>query len=156
YLSSKQVANFSAILEHSWDYGAIDVANKVGATSCWLDPYRSRSMDFLGNRPEGIPQVEPEIMRILDAGRDFADDHGPTVYIENHDHKRFMLKAGGRGSWFLTQPYVIALFTSPGATLIYNGQEWGLDNDMPESGDGRVVPRPLDWGLRSDETGKNV
>jgi pullulanase/glycogen debranching enzyme len=145
--------NFGVILEHTWDYAAIDVTNKVGATSCWLDPYRSQMMDYLGNRPEGHPQVEPPIMRLLDANRDFGLGRAPTIYIENHDHRRFMLKAGGRQFWYLTQPYIIALFTSPGATLIYNGQEFGLDNDMPESGEGRVVPRPLDWSLRTDEFG---
>jgi hypothetical protein len=113
-------------------------------------------MDYLGNRPEGFPQVEPTVMRLLDAGRDFGERHAPTIYIENHDHKRFMLKAGGRVCWYLTQPYVIALFTSPGATLLYNGQEWGIDNDMPEDGNGRVVARPLDWTLRSDPTGTAV
>ncbi len=113
-------------------------------------------MDFLGNRPEGHPQVEPDIMRLLDSGCDFETGRAPTVYIENHDHRRFMLKAGGRSFWYLTQPYIIALFTSPGATLIYNGQEFGLDNDMPESGDGRVVPRPLDWGMLAAEPGPTV
>lgn len=148
--------NFALILEHSWDFEAIDVTNKVGATSCWFDPYRSRTMDYLGNRPQGVPQVEPGLLRLLDAHRDFADGHGPTVYIENHDHRRFMLKAGGRGFWYLTQPYIIALFTSPGAVLIYNGQEFGLDNDMPEDGLGRVVPRPLDWLMRNEEPGPTV
>lgn len=148
--------NFALILEHSWDFEAIDVTNKVGATSCWLDPFRSRNMDYLGNRPEGHPQVEPGLMRLLDAHRDFGTDHTPTIYIENHDHRRFMLKAGGRDFWYLTQPYVIALFTAPGAVLIYNGQEFGLDNDMPEDGLGRVVPRPLDWLLRDAEPGPTV
>ena len=148
--------NFGIALEHSWDYAAIDVTNKVGATSCWLDPYRSQMMDYLGNRPEGHPQVEPAIMRLLDSNRDFGLGREPTIYIENHDHRRFMLKAGGRPFWYLTQPYIIALFTSPGATLIYNGQEFGLDNDMPESGDGRVVPRPLDWNLRTLEPGPTL
>jgi len=33
--------------------------------------------------------------------------------------------------------------------LIYNGQEFGADNDVPEGGPGRVIPRPHDWnGLR--------
>jgi glycosidase len=100
--------------------------------------------------------VEPSILRLLDAGRDFDGGHVPTIYIENHDHRRFMLKAGGREFWYLTQPYVIALFTSPGATLIYNGQEFGLDNDMPESGDGRVVARPLDWSLLDARPGPEV
>jgi pullulanase/glycogen debranching enzyme len=156
HYSKKKIKNFATILEHSWDYAAIDVVNKVGSTSCWLDPYRSQSMDYIGNRPAGIPQVEQGIMRMLDSGRDFALDHVPTIYIENHDHKRFMLKAGGRGSWFLTQPYIIALFTSPGATLIYNGQEYGAQNDMPESGDGRVVPRPLDWTWLQQDPGPKV
>ncbi len=156
HLSRTGNPNFSFILEHSWDYDAIDVVNKVGATSCWLDPYRSRNMDYLGNRPDGHPQVETEIMRLLDAGRDFDAGRVPTIYIENHDHKRFILKAGGRPDWYLTQPYIIALFTSPGATLIYNGQEFGIDNDMPESGDGRVVPRPLDWNLLAADPGPTL
>src|SRR5207249_4716962 len=77
----------------------------------------------------------------------------PTIYIENHDHKRFTLKAGGRAYWYLTQPYIIALFTCAGASLIYNGQEFGADNDMPDWGDGRVVPRPLDWPSAGVEPG---
>jgi len=156
YFSQKKIRNFAMILEHSWDYAAVDVVNKVGATSCWLDPFRSQSMDYLGNRPRGVPQVQPNIMRMLNSGRDFGADHVPTIYIENHDHLRFMLKAGGRAYWYLTQPYIIALFTCPGATLIYNGQEFGADNDMPESGDGRVVARPLDWNWLMQDAGPTV
>jgi pullulanase len=156
HFSRTRNPNFALILEHSWDYDAIDVVNKVGATSCWLDPYRSRNMDYLGNRPEGHPQLEPAVMRLLDSGRDFGAGRVPTIYIENHDHRRFLLKAGGRSYWYLTQPYIIALFTSPGAPLIYNGQEFGMDNDMPESGNGRVVPRPLDWKLSTADPGPKL
>jgi pullulanase len=156
YLSLHQGKNFAMILEHIWDYAAIDVTNKVGATSCWLDPYRSRSMGYLGYRPEGVPQAEPSIMRMLDSGRDFEPQRAPTIYIENHDHQRFMIKAGGRNYWYLTQPYVIALFTCAGATLIYNGQEFGLDNDMPESDPGRVIPRPLEWNLLDGDPGQSI
>jgi pullulanase len=113
-------------------------------------------MGFLGDRPQGIPQIESSIMRMLDSGRDYDAGRTPTAYIENHDHQRFMLKAGGRPFWYLTQPYVLALFTSAGAVLVYNGQEYGADNDMPESGDGRVVPRPLDWNLLQADPGQKV
>ena len=156
HLSKTGNKNFAFVLEHSWDFAAIDVVNQVGATSCWLDPFRSENPDFLGNRPEGHPQVEAAIMRLLDSGRDFGSGRVPTIYIENHDHRRFMLKAGGRPFWFLTQPYVIELFTSPGAVLIYNGQEFALDNDMPEEGNGRVVPRPLDWNQLTADPGPKV
>lgn len=156
HLAKTNYKNFALILEHEWNYSSVDVTNKVGATSCWLDPYRSLSMDFLGNRPNGIPQIEPSIMRMLNSGRDFNDSRVPTIYIENHDHLRFMLKAGGRNFWYLTQPYVIALFTCAGAPLIYNGQEFGLDNDMPESGNRRVIPRPIDWSLRGINPGPTI
>lgn len=156
HLSRTGNKNFALILEHEWDYGAVGVTNSVGATSCWLDPYRSRSMSYLGDRPAGVPQIEPPIMRLLDSGRDFDQGRAPTIYVENHDHQRFMLKAGGRQSWPLTQPYIIALFTSAGAPLVYNGQEYGADNDMPEEGGGRVVPRPLDWDWLEAEPGPAV
>jgi pullulanase len=156
HLSETGNKNFAFILEHSWDYGAIDVVNKVGATGCWLDPFRSLSMSYLGDRPQGIPQVEPPLMRMLDSGRDFALGRVPTTYIENHDHRRFMLKAGGRDYWYLTQPYVLALFTCAGAPLIYNGQEFGQDNDMPEDGPDRVVPRPVNWSLRDSGPGPTL
>ena len=156
WLSRNKSPDFGIVLEHSWDYGAIDAVNKTGATSCWLDPFRSLSMSYLGDRPQGVPQIETPIMRMLDSGRDFGTGRAPTIYIENHDHKRFMLKAGGREPWYLTQPYIIALFTCCGATLIYNGQEYGASNDMPESGDGRVVPRPLDWAALESDPGPKV
>ena len=152
YLSDKQIQYFDMTLEHRWDYSSIDVTNKVGATSCWLDPYRSQSQDFLGNR-----QIEPSIMRLLDSGRDFDANRGPTIYVENHDHRRLMRKTGTtQDLWYLTQPYVMALFCSPGATLIYNGQEFGMNDDMPESGDGRVVPRPVHWSLSQAEPGASL
>ncbi|RYG69386.1 DUF3459 domain-containing protein [bacterium] len=156
HLSATGQQNFSMTLEHSWDFEAIPAANEAGADSCWLDPYRSQSMNYLGQRPHGQPQIEPGILRILDAGRDFDEGRVPTIYIENHDHRRIARVAGGRECWALTQPYVIALFTSPGAVLMYNGQEWGIDNDMPEEGEGRVTPRPLDWDIREEGDGPRI
>lgn len=150
HISQTGNTNFALILEHSWDYSAIDVTNKVGATSCWFDNFRSLSMGYLGYRPHGFPQVEASIMRVLDSARDFGENRTPTIYIENHDHRRFLLKAGGLAQWALTQPYVIALFSCSGAALIYNGQEFGMANDMPEQGTARVVARPLDWTLLND------
>ncbi len=156
YLSRTANKNFAFVMEHSWDYAAIDVVNKVGATSCWLDPYRSQSMSYLGDRPAGKPQIESSMMRMLNSGLNYGTGRAATIYIENHDHRRFMLKAGGRPFWFLTQPYVIALFTSSGATLVYNGQEYGADNDMPEDGNLRVVPRPLDWKTLQQDPGPAI
>ena len=66
--SGESFTTVAMILEHSWDYAAIDVTNAVGATSCWLDKYRSLSMWYIGDRPAGIPQLEPSIIRMLRFG----------------------------------------------------------------------------------------
>jgi len=152
-------ANFPLILEHEWDYSSIDVVNKVGATSCWLDPFRSGSRDYLTQR-----QIQPGIMRFLDAARDFTPGRTATTYVENHDHETFMVNAGSRDDWWRTQPYAIALFTAAGAPLLHNGQEFAELYPMPEDDSHapansqdpavrRVVPRPLRWERQIDGAG---
>lgn len=159
FLSQTGRKDFALILEHEWDYSSVDVVNKVGATSCWLDPYRSHTMDMLGQRG-----IDGRIMRLLDAGRDFGPGRVPTIYLENHDHQRFMQKVGARDQWWRTQPYMIALLTSPGAVLLHNGQEWGQMDWMPEPGEEeerhrdmpRVQPRPLRWNELQDGPGQAI
>ena len=156
YLYDQNIENFSLILEHSWDYGAIDAVNKVGATSCWLDPFRSLHANCLGGR-----YLDTHIMRVLDSARDFGEDKCPTIYIENHDHEAIALKAGVDRNqyWPMLQPYMIALFTSPGAVLIHNGQEFGenywiIENDSNAPyADRRVQARPVRWDKEKDSTG---
>jgi glycosidase len=151
-LARRNLDRFPLFLEHTWDYDSIHVADVVNATGCWLDPFRSRSRGFLSGR-----QIEPAVMRLLDAGRDFAVDARPVTYIENHDHESIALNAGSRDEWWRTQPYAIALFTAAGVPLIHNGQEYAEIYRMPEigaetgpgdsrdPGQRRVVPRPLRW-----------
>jgi 1,4-alpha-glucan branching enzyme len=144
--------NFALTLEHSWDYSAIDVANKVGASSCWYDMFRSQSMGFLEARAP-----RPGLMRMLASSRDFEDGIVATNYLENHDHKAFALKASSnRDEWWRMQPYLIALYTCPGAVLVHNGQEYANSYDMPEDGDGRVVSRPIEWASLGDSVGRSV
>jgi pullulanase len=94
---------------------------------------------------------------MLAASQQFDPEAGPTNYIQNHDHRAFMLVASAdRNEWWRMQPYLIALFTCPGAVLVHNGQEYANSYDMPEDGAGRVVPRPIDWGAIRDGVGDSV
>jgi hypothetical protein len=151
--------DFPLILEHEWDYPSIGVVNTVGATSCWLDPFRGRSREYLTQR-----QIQPGILRFLDAARDFAAGRTATTYIENHDHESIMLNAGSRDEWWRVQPYAIALLTAAGAPMLHNGQEFAELYPMPEDDSGapaasldpavkRVVPRPLRWDSAGDGPG---
>jgi 1,4-alpha-glucan branching enzyme len=90
-------------------------------------------------------------------------------YIENHDHSRFvcnfdrlfrdndLLSEGNRGLWYKTQPYLIGLMTAKGIPLLWQGQEFGENYYVPESGWGRVMLfRPVRWDYFYDPVGKTV
>lgn len=98
------------------------------------------------------------------------DDTVPKTalqYIENHDHSRFLcnfgttvadndlLREGIRDRWFKVQPYLIALFTARGIPMLWQGQEFGENYYVPESGFGRVALfRPVRWDYFYDPIGK--
>ncbi len=142
-------------LEDSWGYDAIDRTNFAGADGCWLDPFRTAVTDGLA-APAG---VGPAALRALDSARDFAPTAQPVIYLENHDHSGVAWQAGGRSRWFRTQPAAIALFTSPGALLLRNGQEFGWDVMLWEDDSAapaefkRVQPRSVPWPLADDAIG---
>jgi pullulanase len=84
---------------------------------------------------------------------DAGSSRRPVTYIENHDHSTITEQCGGRNVWWRTQPLAIALLSICGAPLIHNGQEFGEQYWFPESGNGRVMPRPLRWERSSDASG---
>src|SRR5271157_443969 len=137
--------NFSLILEDTWDFQAINTTNVVVASNCWFDMMRARTADYLA--PWG--HVDTRFLRVLNSGKDFAASKGPVMYIENHDHMTVTFIAGGRDKWYRVQPYIIALYTCPGAVMVNMGQEFGRNEYMPEDDSSlppdqkRVRPRPL-------------
>jgi pullulanase len=160
FLSDTCRNNFSLILENLPDnrYQAVEDTNRIDATGTWFDPLMYQVFD-LGK----AQQIQPSIIRALNASKDFGNGKGPVTYIENHDHGTLVNKIGGdfvgvdrTAHWFRTQPYAIALLTAPGAVMIHNGQEFGDEYYMPNSGNGRVIPRPLNWDRLGDNAGKTL
>lgn len=161
YLYGTDRQNISLMIEHLPDnrYDAIADTNYIGATGSWFDQFMFKAWQF-GN----TNTVDTSIMRPMDTHRDFAPASGPVVYIENHDHGTIVNKVGGNrigvdvrpNHWFKSQPYAIALLTLPGAILIHNGQEFGDEYFVPESGPDRVSPRPLNWERLKDEIGTSL
>lgn len=145
YESQTQRSNIAHFIEHLTDdrYEAIADTNEICASGCWFDPFMYKNWQYGGNS-----NIDAEILRILNANSGFATGKGPVTYIENHDHSYITRAVGGRQRWFKTQPPAIALLTSPGAVMIRSGQEFGEDYGIPESGDDRVVARPLEWNTK--------
>ena len=142
HLAGQGRDNIALILEHLTDnrFEAINDTNQIGATGCWFDPFMYQTQTY-----GRYGRIDQQLLRILNSKMDFLPEKWPVTYIENHDHSRLVNEIGGRHRWYKTQPAAIALFTSPGMTMIYNGQEFGEDYWLPHEGAARVSPRPLRW-----------
>ena len=141
-------SNMSFTIEDFTDnrYDAIDDTNQIAATGCWFDPFMLNTFHYAGTG-----QLDGELLRILNSNLGFATGKWPVTYVENHDHSSLVQNAGGRGRWYKAQAPAISLLTSPGIVLIHNGQEFGEDYFVPESGPDRVTPRPLRWATHSQD-----
>jgi len=152
-------SHFSLTLEHL-DMSAVSVVKQTSATSYWNNELYQRCFDSLWNG-----QIDPRILNAINSHAGLPDgEQTPTIYLGNHDHSQVAWQAGAKESagalrWWRTQPYAVALFTSPGAVLIQNGQEFGedywlMEND--ESSNRRVKPRPLRWDFVGDSIGSKL
>jgi 1,4-alpha-glucan branching enzyme len=93
-------------------------------------------------------------------------------FIENHDHARFvcnfrrlnpagesndLLSEGDRGAWYKVQPYLIGLMTGKGIPMLWQGEEFGENYYVPDTGWGRVMLfRPVRWDFFYDPVGKTM
>jgi pullulanase len=133
-------------------YLAIDQVNRIGADGAWQDPFGWAVTAAAQNGT-----TPGSMVRDLDTAEGFTNGGSPVIYMENHDHGSTINKMPGkRAEWWRTQPAAVALFTCAGGVLLRNGQEFGQDIFIPETGDDRVAPRPLDWSLRDDEIGQRL
>ncbi|MGR8981657.1 MAG: alpha-amylase family glycosyl hydrolase [Gammaproteobacteria bacterium] len=142
HLDQTDRSNVALFIEHLTDnrFEAINDTNQIGASGCWFDPFMFKNFEYGRNG-----SIDSEILRIINANLDFDQGRGPVTYVQNHDHSAIVHEVGGRGRWFKTQPAAVTLLTSPGSVMVHNGQEFGQEEFLPGSGDGRVVPRPLRW-----------
>jgi hypothetical protein len=144
----------SFILEHLPDnrYEAVEAMNRLDADGCWYDPLMFQAF---GTCASG--NISTSLVRALHAGLDCADHRRPLTYIENHDHSTLTEHCiGGRDQWWRAQPAAIALMTCCGAPMVHNGQEFAEQYGLPESGSGRVEPRPLRWERADDGPGRSL
>ncbi len=157
YMVQSGEDNFSMTLEHlSMD--AVEVTKNTHATSYWDNALYGQCFDGLWHN-----RIQPALLNALNNQRYLSGTNKvSTIYIGNHDHSHVTWRAGARNNagaleWYRTQPYVIALMTSPGAPMVQNGQEFAEDHWIPEDDKGsgrRVQSRPLHWDYPNDKFGK--
>ena len=156
YMRSIYQNNFSMTLEHL-NMEAVDVTLNTRASSYWDNALYGECFDGLWN-----DRIQPSLLNALNNNRYLlGSGKVPTIYLSNHDHSHVTWQAGARNNagaleWYRTQPWAIAMMTSPGAPMVQNGQEFAEDHRLPEDDHGsgrRVQPRPLHWSYAGDSIG---
>jgi 1,4-alpha-glucan branching enzyme len=86
----------------------------------------------------------------------------PFQYTDTHDHSHLIVFASNqfdrpfadRDVWYKLQPFAIALLTSEGVPMLWEGQEFADNHNLPSSGDARVhFRRNTHWEYFYDEEG---
>ncbi len=96
----------------------------------------------------------------------------PLQFIESHDKSRLMYLLSGEHSpyhggfdlfnrnrthWYRLQPYAIALMSSVGVPLLWQGQEFGEIYGKHDDGGSRVLAaRPLHWNYFYERGGRDL
>ncbi len=150
------------ILEQSYSNATWQNASFSAAAACAHGA--PGAIENLGHRLGALGYIE----QITQNGETFAKL--PLQFIENHDHSRFICEfglryhdwnplfaEGDRSQWYRLQPYLIALLAAKGVPMLWQGQEFGENYFLPDSGLGRVLLlRPLRWDYFYDTAGKTL
>jgi len=150
------------ILEQSYSNATWQNASFGAASACARGI--PGAIENLGHRLGALGYIEQTTQN----GETFAKL--PLQYIENHDHSRFVCEfglryrdwnplfaEGDRSQWYRLQPYLIALLAAKGIPMLWQGQEFGENYFVPDSGLGRVLLlRPLRWDYFYDAAGKSL
>jgi maltooligosyltrehalose trehalohydrolase len=90
----------------------------------------------------------------------------PFQYLESHDHSQLIVFAGtvndngpmppgNRDLFYKLQPYAIALYTSQGIPMLWEGQEFADSYSLPDNGLARInLRRDTHWEYFYDQDGQ--
>jgi 1,4-alpha-glucan branching enzyme len=106
----------------------------------------------------------PDTRTVVDAAGDPVEmPLAPFQYIESHDHSQLIVFAGtkdgplapgDRDKFYKLQPYAIALYTLQGIPMLWQGQEFADNYQLPGSGLARVqLRRDTHWEYFYDDSG---
>ncbi len=143
----------------AWQNGLLYQAENVAGGTAPSDNYAHQlDPNFMGF---------PGTTAVVDAaGNAVQMPVAPFQYIESHDHSQLIVFAGvgnesndpipegDRSRFFKLQPHAIALYTSQGIPMLWQGQEFADNYGLPDTGLSRVhLERNTHWEYFYDEFG---
>jgi maltooligosyltrehalose trehalohydrolase len=142
----------------AWQNDLLDGAEAILAGSAPADAFAHTLDPFFGNRYPAAKTV------VNAAGNPVDMPVAPFQYLNSHDHSHLIVFGGTTGSglfppgdrspfWRL-QPLAIALYTSQGVPMLWEGEEFAEDYHLPDDGSARVnLRRDTHWEYFYDDYG---
>jgi 1,4-alpha-glucan branching enzyme len=107
----------------------------------------------------------PQTKTVVDAQGNAVDmPVAPFQYLESHDHSQLIvstgtdgtdaLAPGNRDNFYRLQPFAIALYTAQGIPMLWEGQEFADNYQLPGNGEARIgLRRDMHWEYFYDDPG---
>ena len=156
---------------------ARDVLRNTYTSSVWQDDLLNKAEDMvqwnyadanfahlLDPRFSGYPDT-----KTVDnaAGEPVDMPVAPFQYLETHDHSQLIVFAGtqsdgffppgDRSRFYKLQPFAIALYTLQGVPMLWQGQEFADNYNLPGSGSARIgLRRDTHWEYFYDDYGASL
>jgi maltooligosyltrehalose trehalohydrolase len=155
-------------------YRARDVLTNTYTNAAWQDDLLNQSEDMIQSS-----SADQDFAHLLDVNwsgypqtKTVVDDQGnpvempvsPFQYLESHDHSQLIvftgtdspdpLASGNRDNFYRLQPFAIALYTAQGIPMLWEGQEFADNYQLPGGGDARIgLRRDTHWEYFYDDPG---
>ena len=143
----------------AWQNGLLYLAERVVGGAAVTDDYAHQLDPSFMGYPATTAAVDA-------AGNAIQMPVAPFQYIESHDHSQLIVFAGtggdsgdptpegDRGQYFKLQPHAIALYTLQGIPMLWQGQEFADNYNLPDTGLSRVhLARVTHWEYFYDAYG---
>jgi maltooligosyltrehalose trehalohydrolase len=143
----------------AWQNGLLSLAEGVVGGAAATDDYAHQLDPSFMGYPATTAAVDA-------AGNAIQMPVAPFQYIESHDHSQLIVFAGtggdsgdptpegDRSQYFMLQPHAIALYTLQGIPMLWQGQEFADNYNLPNTGLSRVhLARVTHWEYFYDAYG---
>lgn len=144
----------------AWQNGLLYLAESVAGGAAPKDSYAHQLDPSFMGYPSTNSAVDS-------AGNPIQMPVAPFQYIESHDHSQLICFAsqgydagdpipeGDRSRFYKLQPHAIALYTLQGIPMLWQGQEFADNYDLPDTGLARIhLQRDTHWEYFYDASGQ--
>jgi maltooligosyltrehalose trehalohydrolase len=158
-------------------FRARDVLKDTFTSCAWQDDLLNKAQAIVGGAPVDdsfAHQLDPGFvgypgtkMVVNAAGQPVAMPVAPFQYLNTHDHSHLIVSAGldgdgplpfgDRRKFYLLQPLAVALYTLQGVPMLWQGEEFAENWELPGAGPARInLRRDTHWEYFYDDFGEQL